>query len=106
MSEVALLQRGKGKDRNSDDDDSDDDQSDEGFRKGTTTLRAPIQPYMKNGLLIRRRSQASPTKSGDVELDDWITGASDSQQSDLRNRKNIGSSNEVPFFSVLIWMEF
>ena len=46
---------------------------------------------MKSGLLIRRRS-------GDVELDDWIMGASSSQQSDLR----IGSSNEVPFCLISI----
>ena len=98
MAEVALIQRGRGKYQHQDlEDDSDSDQSDAGVGK------VPVQPCMKNGLLIRRRikhSETIPGQPGDVELDDWITGTSPatnkgSQQSDLRLRKNNVSLNEV-----------
>ena len=104
MAEVALIQRGRGKSQHEDpeDDGSDSDQSDAGLGK------VPAQPYMKNGLLIRRRikhSETTPGQPGDVELDDWIRGTSSatersSQQSDLRLRKNKVSLNQVPLFTV------
>jgi len=88
-------------------DDEDTHHSDVGSGKGTST---PVQPYMKNGLLIRRRGdrpEVTPgRKPGDIELDDWITGTSTAtdmtQQSDLRSRKNNGPLKEVPCFHSLI----
>lgn len=98
IAEVALTRQGVDKDGHKNQEDYDSDHSDEGFGKGSSSLRPPA-PYMKNGLLNRRRSETTP---GDVELD-WITSTSiadetGSQQQNLRFRKNNGSFNEVPFF--------
>ena len=99
---MALTQRGFDKDGQEGDDSN---HSDVDLGKGSSSLRSPTHPYMKNGLLIPRRSGSSettPNKPGDVELD-WITSTSTatetgSQQQDLRLRKNSRSLNEVPLF--------
>ena len=106
MAEIALSQRGVGKEghSNGEDNDSDSDHSDVGFGKGTTSCH----PFMKNGLLIRRRSSPSEaSKPGDVELDcitSTATGTA-SQQPDLRLRKNT-ALNEVPFFQCVFRWNF
>ncbi|KAF8807316.1 hypothetical protein BYT27DRAFT_6563978 [Phlegmacium glaucopus] len=100
MDEVALVQRGAVK-GSPEEDDHNSDHPDVGLGKGPPTLQAPFQPYMKNGLLIRRRndhSETTPGKPGHVELDDWITGRSTgtetAHQSDLQSRKNNSFLNE------------
>ena len=113
MSEIALTQQGVDKDRNQEGDGSYSDHSDVDLKKGSSSIRPPVHPNMKNGLLIRRRgssSESSPGNSGDVELD-WITGASTatelgSQQQDLRLRKINGSLYEVPLFQPLFEWNF
>ena len=113
VAEVALTQRGVGKDghQNQEGDDSHSDLSDVGLGKGSSSLRPQVHPYLKNGLLIRRRSGSSettPSNPGDVELD-WITSTATetaSQQQDLRLRKNNGSLNEVPLFHSLFGWSF
>ena len=107
MAEVALNQRGVDKDE---DYDSYSDHSDVGLGKGSSPLRPQVHPYLKNGLLIRRRSGNSETTPGDVELD-WITSTSTAtetgaQQQDLRLRKNNSSLNEVPLFQILFGWNF
>lgn len=57
---------------------NDDYQNGEGSDSDSDHSRAPAHPYMKNGLLIRRRNGRSKIISsnpGDVELD-WIAGVS------------------------------
>ena len=101
MPEVALTERGV-------DDDSHSDQSDVALGKRRPSLRTSVHPYLKNGLLIPRRSGSSettPSNPGDVELN-WIASTSTAtetgfQQQDLRLRKNIVSSNEVPHLQPL-----
>ena len=97
MPEVPLTRRGVDKDGRQIDQ-IDERQSDHSG-KGSPSLRPSVNPYLKNGLLIRRRSDSNP---GDVELN-WITSTSTatetgSQQHDLRLRKKIVPLNEVPLF--------
>ena len=113
MAEVALTQQGVDRDGQQNQEGDESDHSDVGLRKGNSSLRPPVHPYMKNGLLIRRRggsSENTPSNSGDVELD-WITSTSTaaetgSLQQDLRLRKNNGSLNEVPLFQPLFGRNF
>lgn len=107
MAEAALTQQGVDRDGHQIQEGDESDHSDVDLRKGNSSLRPPVQvhPYMKNGLLIRRRGGTTPSNPGDVELD-WITSTSTaaetgSQQQDLRLRKNNGSLNEVPLFQPL-----